>query len=399
MAQFEYRALNPSGAVVVGQLEAVHLQDLVAQLSRVGMTLVRAKQKRQLRAGSNKVSRRELILMLFHLEMLSRSGVPIPTAIADLRDSADEPGLRALAQGLSERINNGESIAQALAAYPKVFTPTMVSLVRAGEQSGELVKVFGELMRSLKWTDELAAKVKKVVTYQAFVATVILSVVAALMIFLVPQMTAFIKGMGHQLPIHTRALIATSEAFKTYWWLILGGPPVAITVIRVMAKRSPKVQRLLDEAILKLPGFGTIYRKIIMARICDTLGLMYAAGIPLLEAIGHCAAVSDNLVVKDNIANVRQRVSEGVAMSVAFAEQGMFPPLVIRMMKVGESTGNLDEALKNVSYFFNRDIDEAVASVISMIEPTMTVVLGLVLGWIMLSVIGPIYDLISTLKV
>lgn len=399
MPQFEYRALNPSGLLIAGHLEAVHQQDLVAQLSRLGLTLVRATEKRQSKSRGGAVSRRELILMFFHLEMLSRAGVPIPTAIADLRDSAEEPGLRELAAGLSERINNGETIAQAMGGYPKVFSPSVLNLIRAGEQSGELSKVLSELLRSLKWADELAAKTKKVMMYPAFVGTVILAVVFFLMIYLVPQMTSFIKNMGRELPMHTKALIATSAFIKGYWWAILTVPPGLGFGVAWLARTRPSVRKALDGLLLKAPVVGPIAKKIIMARIADTLGLMYSAGIPLLEAIGHCANVSANTVVKEHVNTVARRVAEGVGMASAFAEQGMFPPLVIRMMRIGESTGALDDALRNVSYFFNRDIDEAIGKVEAMIEPAMTVILGLILGWIMLSVMGPIYDVISTLKV
>jgi type IV pilus assembly protein PilC len=300
---------------------------------------------------------------------------------------------------LSERINNGETIAQAMSSYPKVFSPSVLNLIRAGEQSGELSKVLSELLRSLKWADELAAKTKKVMMYPAFVGSVILAVVFFLMIYLVPQMTTFIKNMGRELPMHTKALIATSAFIKGYWWAILTVPPALGFFVAWMARTRPSVRKALDGLVLNAPVIGPIAKKIIMARIADTLGLMYSAGIPLLEAIGHCANVSANTVVKEHVDNVSKRVAEGVGMASAFAEQGMFPPLVIRMMRIGESTGALDDALRNVSYFFNRDIDEAIGKVEAMIEPAMTVILGLILGWIMLSVMGPIYDVISTLKV
>lgn len=401
MAQFHYRAVTAAGSVVEGRLEAVHQQDLMGQLSRLGMTLIRARAVHQ-RAGrwggGGGVDRRQLIVLVFHLEMMSRAGVPIPTAIADLRDSADNEALRSLAAGMYERIQNGESVAQSLQAYPKVFSPSVVNLVKAGEQSGELTRVLGELLRSLKWTDELAAKLKKLMGYPIFVGTVILVVVFFLMIYLVPQMTAFIKTMGKELPLHTRALIATSDFVKQYWWAILAVPPAVVFGVAQLARRHRPLRYQLHAMLLRLPLLGSVLQKLILARVLDTLGLMYAAGIPLLEALGHCARTSTNLVVHDAVLRVQKRVGEGTSLADAFAEQGLFPALVIRMMRVGEATGALDESLRNVNYFFNRDIDESMSRVEAAIEPAMTIVMGGLLGWIMLSVLGPIYDVISTLK-
>ena len=336
--------------------------------------------------------------MFFHLEMLVRAGVPLPTAMADLRDTAAEPALRQLAAGLCERINNGETVANAMSAYPRVFGTSVLNLIRAGEATGELSQVMAELLVSLKWEDELAAKTKKMLTYPAFVGTVIAAAAAFLMMYLVPQMTGFIKSMGHELPFHTKALIATSNFMQKYWWVMLLTPPIIVFAIAVAAKRNSRFRYRLHALAMKVPLLGTVYQKIIMARIADTLGLMYRSGIPLLEAIGHCATVSNNMVAQESMVQVRQRVSEGVGMADAFAAQAVFPPLVIRMLRVGESTGALDEALRNVSYFYARDIDESIGRIEAAIEPIMTVSLGLLLGWIMLSVMGPIYDTISKLK-
>jgi type IV pilus assembly protein PilC len=399
MLQFEYRAVDASGSIVAGRLHAAHLQDLMAQLGRMGLTLVRATAKRQRQVRVGKLTRRDLMMLFFHLEMLARAGVPVPTAMADLRDSAQEPALRQLAAGLCERINNGETVANAMAAYPKTFTPSVVTLIRVGEATGELPKVMLEILKSLKWADELASKTKKILAYPAFVSVVISAVVGFLMVYLVPQMTAFITSMHQELPMHTKALIATSEFIRNCWWVILSLPPLVVAVTAYCARRFAKVRHALDACALRLPVIGEIHKKIIMARIADTLGLMYRSGIPMLDAIEYCTQVSTNVVAMESVTRVRKSVSEGVGIADAFAAQALFPPLVIRMLRVGESAGGLDEALGNVSYFFVRDIDATIGKIEAMIEPALTVILGLILGWIMLSVMGPIYATISTLKI
>jgi type IV pilus assembly protein PilC len=399
MPQFRYRALDAQGKVVTGEVEASHAQALAAQLSRSGLTMLRATELKSKSKRVSRIDRREQIVMFFQLEMLLRSGVPMLTALADLRDSAQEPGIRNISAALYERINNGDSVSQAMSAYPGVFSESTLNLIRCGEASGELPAVLSELLRSLKWTDELTAKAKKVVSYPLFVAVVIGAVVMFLMMFLVPQMTEFLKNMKQEMPAHTKALIATSDFIKSYWWAILGTPIVSGVILHITAKKNKNVRRMVHAALLKVPLIGSIYHKIAMARIADTLVLMYKSGIPLIDAIGFCTTASGSLVIQESILRVQQKVSQGGGLADSFASEPLFPPLVVRMLRVSESTGRLEGALANVNYFYNRDINESISRVESLIEPAMTVSLAVVLGWIMLSVMGPIYDSIAALKI
>lgn len=399
MPQFEYRAVDDAGKIVKGDMNAPHVQAMAAQLSQGGLLLLRAWELKGQSSRIGKITRRELIVLFFQLEMLIRSGVPMLTALADVRDSAQEGSVRSITAALFERINNGETLAQAMAAYPDIFTDSILNLIRCGEATGELPTVLAELLRSLKWTDELTAKAKKVISYPIFVGIVIGAVVIFLMVYLVPQMTEFLKNMKQALPIHTRALIATSEFIKNFWWLILGLPIVSGLVLRYAAKRNLRVRRMVHGVLLKTPMIGLIYQKIAMARISDTLALMYRSGVPLIDAIGHCTTASGSVVIQESILRVQQRVSEGVGLADSFSSEPLFPPLVVRMLRVSESTGQLDVALGNVSYFYNRDINESISRVEALIEPVLTVALALILGWIMLSVLGPIYDTIATIKI
>jgi type IV pilus assembly protein PilC len=399
MPQFKYRAVDTSGQVVTGSLEANHVTALAAQLSRIGLTLLRAKERKRKSYKVGQLSRRDVIMIFFHLEMLLRAGVPLVGALEDLRDSAPEASLRGLAGGLCERINSGDSLSQAMSTYPAIFSESTLNLIRSGEVSGELPEVLKELLISLKWADELSSKAKKVVAYPAFVAVVIIGVVMFLMIYLVPQMVAFIKNMKQELPFHTVALIATSNFVKVYWWALLLTPPLTFVVLREAAKRNINARRAIHKALLRIPFMGPMYQKITMARIADTLSLLYRSGIPLIEAIGHCQAASNNLAIQESIQRVQKRLSEGTGLADSFSIEPLFPPLVLRMLRVSESTGALDDALANVSYFYNRDINESISRLESLIEPVLTVILGLILGWIMLSVMGPIYDTMSKMKI
>jgi type IV pilus assembly protein PilC len=398
MAQYNYRAASDSGAISKGQIEALNELDLEAQLKNMGLQLVSAKALSARKGNVQKMARRDVIDFLFQLEMLARAGVPLLSCLGDMRDEADSPAGRELSAGLFEKIEAGSTFSEAIAAFPGIFSPTITSLIRAGELTGQLPDVLKEVVRSLKWQDELAATTKKLLTYPSFMIVVISGVVFFLMVYLVPQLVTFIASMGKTLPFHTRLLIAVSDFFVRYWWVILSVPPVLVAIVSAAAAANPKVRFKLHQIQLDLPYLGPILKKLILARFADTFALMYKTGIPLIDGLTYCLDVSENMVIKQSIRQARDRVLTGTALSESFALERLFPSLVIRMLKVGESTGALDTSLANISYFYSRDIDESVAKVQAMIEPALTVTMGLILGWIMVSVLGPIYDTISTIK-
>ena len=399
MAQFAYRAVNDAGAISKGQVEAMNELDLEAQLKNMGLQLISVKALSARRGNVQKMARRDVIDFLFQLEMLARAGVPLLSCLGDMRDEADSPTGRELAAGLFEKIEAGSTFSEAIASFPGIFSPTIASLIRAGEMTGQLPDVLKEIVRSLKWQDELAATTKKLMTYPSFMIIVISGVVFFLMVYLVPQLVTFIASMGKTLPFHTRLLIAVSDFFVRFWWIILGIPPILVAIVSAAAAANPKIRFKLHQMQLDLPFLGPILKKLILARFADTFALMYKTGIPLIDGLTYCLDVSENLVIKQAIRQARDRVLTGTALSDSFAVEQLFPSLVIRMLKIGESTGALDASLANISYFYSRDIDESVAKVQAMIEPVLTVTMGVILGWIMVSVLGPIYDTISTIKI
>ena len=398
MAQFTYRAVNDAGAISKGQVEALNELDLEAQLKNLGLQLVSAKALAARKGNVQKMARRDVIDFLFQLEMLARAGVPLLSCLGDMRDEADSPAGRELAAGLYEKIEAGSTFSEAIASFPGIFNPTVTSLIRAGELTGQLPDVLKEIVRSLKWQDELAATTKKLLTYPSFMIVVISGVVFFLMVYLVPQLVTFIASMGKTLPFHTRLLIAVSDVFVRFWWIILSVPPALVAIVSAAAASNPKIRFKLHQMQLDLPYLGPILKKLILARFADTFALMYKTGIPLIDGLTYCLDVSENLVIKQAIRQARDRVLTGTSLSESFALEQLFPSLVIRMLKVGESTGALDTSLANISYFYSRDIDESVAKAQAMIEPALTVTMGVILGWIMVSVLGPIYDTISTIK-
>ncbi len=398
MPRYRYRAINAAGQIVRGQISALHEADLQAQLDAAGLAPIRFGVVRQLALRRQRLPQREMINLLFHLQMLLRSGVPVLDALADLRDGADSLQLRQVAAALMDRIQNGSTLASAMGADPAVFSDVMVHLVRSGEVTGQLAEVLAELVRSLKWQSELAEQTKKLILYPAFVTVTISGVVVFLMVYLVPQLVGFIANMGQEIPLQTRILIWLSKAFVNYWWLILPAPVALVVGVGIAARANERVRFRLHQAALSLPMVGPVIKKIILARLMDSFALMYRTGIPVIEALGYCERVTANLPVQQALARVQARIATGSAISESFAQENLFPALVVRMLRVGEVTGALDEALANVSYFFTRDIEEAIGRVQALIEPVLTVTLGLILGWIMLAVLGPIYDTISKIR-
>ncbi|MBP6717611.1 MAG: type II secretion system F family protein [Rhodoferax sp.] len=398
MALYQYRATNAEGQISKGQIEALHELDLEAQLKRVGLLLVSVKTLKSHQRIVKNMPRHEIIDFFFQIEMLVRAGVPLLTSLGDLRDEADSPNSRDLASGLFEKIEAGATFGEAVAAYPSVFPPTVISLIRAGEATGQLPDVLKEIVRSLKWQDEMASQTKKLLMYPSFVMVVIGGVVFFLMIYLVPQLVGFLNNLGKGVPLQTRLLIGLSRFFVDYWWLILSLPPILVAGITTLSASVPGVRRRVHQAQLDIPVIGPILKKMILARFADTFALMYRTGIPLIDGLVYCQDISNNVVIQQAIRRARERVINGVSLSDSFAAEKLFPSLVIRMLKVGESTGALDTSLSNISYFYTRDINESVGKVQAMIEPALTVVMGLILGWIMLAVLSPIYDTIATMK-
>lgn len=399
MPLYTYKAVNPDGRMVYGKIDALNLVDLEMRLQRMELDLVQGKlvdHRNLFKSGG--VPRRELIHFCFHLEQLSRAGVPLLEGLTDLRDSLEHPRFREVIASLIESIEGGQTLSQALQGQRTVFSRVFVSLIRAGEASGRLTEVLHSLTDSLKWEDELAEQTKKVIMYPAFVGVVVLAAVVFLMVYMVPQLKQFVKNMGQVLPLHTQALFFISDQLVAYWYIALTLPILLVVGVQILLYTNPLARVKFDDFKLRLPLIGGILRKIILSRFANTFALLYASGIPILESIRITQHVVGNLVVRQGLKRVEQLIGEGQNVTTAFQNIGFFPPLVIRMLRVGESTGALDDALRNVSYFYNRDVKESVEKVQQMIEPMLTVLLGSLLGWIMLSVLGPIYDVISKIK-
>lgn len=401
MEAFQYKAVDDRGRITVGKIDAVNIADLETRLDRMGLDLVNYKDLGPTgpKITGVGVSRRDLITFCFHLEQTGRAGVPILESLEDLRDSSDNPRLREVIAAMIDSIEGGQTLSQAMRNYPAVFDSIFCNLVRAGEQSGEIAQVFYQLGENLKWQDEQAAQTKKLLIYPAFVGTIVIAVVFFLMVYLVPELLRFVKTMGQELPMHTKILIVVSNAFVQYWYLFVLIPVLVVGGLMIAIRVNETARYQYDAFKLKIPIIGPILRKIILTRLTSFFAMMYASGITIIECIRTGEQIVGNKVIEQAMHQVGQHIADGATLSTSFERTELFPPLVLRMIRVGENTGALEESLINISYFYTRDIKESIEKLQSMIEPTMTVVLGAIIGWVMLSVLGPIYDLITKVKI
>jgi type IV pilus assembly protein PilC len=398
MPLYKYKAIDASGKFITGTLDAGNGSDLELRLEKMEMDLVTFKQKDPGADlfGRNKIGRRDLINFSFYLEQLTRAGVPILEGLADLRDGEENPTFRDIVTGLIEGIEGGNSFSQALALYPRIFDEVFVSLIRVGERSGKMSEVLIDITETLKWQDELLAKAKKIMTYPAVIGSLVLTIIMFMMIFIVPDILTAIVGLGGEIPIQTRMLMATSNFLVDFWYLVITVPVAIYFGLKHLYRTNSRARFKMDGMLLKIWVFGPVNEKIKVSRFTRYFALMFASGITVLDAINMSKAVVSNAVLEDGIDRAWQQISEGSSISEAFKNIGIFPPLVVRMLRVGEASGQMDKSLNNVSYFFDRDINDSIDKMEPILQTGMMASIGLIVMWLALSVLGPIYDTIAT---
>ena len=403
MRTYSYRAVTESGQVRSGRTEALNLPDLEARLTQMRLELIEARVRTAtswLAARGRGATTKDLITFCMHLSQVTRAGISLVDGLKDLVDQVEHPRFRVILAAVVEAVQSGTGFADALGAYPRVFDRTFVALVRAGEHSGNIPQIFQKLADSLKWQDELRASFKKLLIYPIFGLSVITGVFLFLMIYLVPQLSTFIRSMsGGQLPVQTKVLLAISDFLVHHWWVLLVVPAVLGTaVFLVLRYASEALRTKLDDLKLRLPMIGLTLKKIALARFAATLGMMYASSIPILAALDLAAGAAGNRALTKAVIECKGKIADGLTIAESFEHARLFPKLVLRMLRIGELTGELDKSLSNVGYFYDREISEAIEGLKAIVEPTLTIFMGAILGWLILSMLGPLYDTISKLK-
>jgi len=393
----QYKAIDEFGKVHNDSILIENTPELEQRLNVMGLELINYKEKKEsfLSFKSKKVPRSELINFSFQMQQLTKSGVSILDGLHDLKETVTESRMKEVIASIIVEIEGGRTLSQALETFPDVFDNIYVTLIKVGEESGNISEVFNDLAETIKWHDELVSHTKKIMIYPTIVTVVVLSVVTFLMIFLIPQLIPFIKNIGGEIPLHTRALIVTSDALVNYWYLIFGVPILALIAIKVASKRNEKVKYKVDSMKLKLWLIGPLLLKTNLARFTNYFAMMYRSGLTVLDALKIAENLVNNVVLSKAIIDSRGYIEEGEKISDSFRAVEIFPPLIVRMLKVGENTGALDDALVNVSYFYNREVTETIDKLEAAITPVLTVILGLIMMWIMSAVLGPVYDSLS----
>ncbi|MDG1287666.1 MAG: type II secretion system F family protein [Rickettsiales bacterium] len=396
MATYQYSAMNQDGKIVKGEMTAENDIDLEARLRDLHLDIVKCSLAKQKAASFlNKITYNDLIVLCLHLEQLSRAGVPLLEAISDVRDSTESVRLRDIMAGVFEEVKSGSLFSEALGRHPREFDEVFLGLIKAGEKTGDMTEVYTHLADHYKWTHDIKRKIKKARGYPMFLLVVMSAVIFVLMTTVVPKLIDFITSQGFEIPIHTRALIATSEFCQDYWFIIICIPIFSWIGFKIAYRVSDNFAYKADSLALKVPVFGNVIRKINMARFTHFFGVMFRSGVDILESLDSSRNVVANRLLKQSIADVKSAVSDGSTVTDALQKSGEFPTMVVRMFKVGENSGNMNDALENVNFFYNREVNDAVDNIVGMIQPALTLIMGVLIFWVISAVFGPLYDSFS----
>lgn len=396
MEKFKYRAISNTGRPVSGVIAAMNEVDLFNQLQSGGLELISCKPLSKKSGGGitfgKSVKVRELIQLFVHFEQMQGAGISLLDSLADIRDTSDNNYLRDIISEVYRDVSEGSSLSEAMQKHPKVFNALYISLIGAGEETGDMPGAYRNLVKYLKWVDEMQSKIKKATTYPSILLVAVIAVLFVMMGYVVPQIVGFIRTLDQELPWPTVSLIVTSDFFVAYWWVMLLCMIGFVVFVVVLSRLSDGFAFKVDETILKLPIAGKLIRKINIARFSQTFASLFASGMDVINGLKAAQKTVGNRALNASLEGVLQAVQAGSPISEALNVTGEFPSMVVRMVKVGEESGNLTVVLEQVSDFYTKDVDEAVQALITLIEPMLTAILGGVILWIAVGVFGPIYD-------
>lgn len=396
MPKYTYRAVNQRGRPVRGVLTANSESDLFMRMQQNGMSLIDCHEQTDRKGKLSvmlapAVKARDLIQVFVHMEQLQLAGVPLLDAISDVKETTESARLRDIMTDVFREVSDGSSLSEALARHNSVFEPIFISLISAGEDTGNLSKSFAQVIHHLKWTDAMNSKVKKATRYPKILLVVVMGVIYLMMAKVVPEVTGFLQNIGQDLPSYTLALIATSDFIQNYFLYIIGAIIFLYVLMKILRGVWEEFRYRTDYLILHMPVFGPLIRKISLSRFCQTFAVLFTSGLEILRCLDSAKQTAGNMVIAEALENVRTQVQEGSPLSVAMNNCGEFPSLVVRMMRIGEESGNLTGVLEQVAEFYDKDVNESVDAMIQMIEPALTVFLGGMIMWIAAAVFGPIY--------
>ena len=402
MPTYQYSAVNQTGTVVRGKIDAKNAQDLERRLGRLGLSIISGDEVKRLVAGGlfqRKISRDELAQFCFYVERLVSGGVPLLEGLSDVRDSVSNPTLRNTIGLLISDIEQGVTLSQAMKQYPKIFDEIFVALVEAGEQSGELDTVLRNIGENIRWQADIVKRMRKVFSYPIFALVVMMGATYGLMILVVPKMTTLLKTLGQELPPYTLALIATSEFLQEYLVQMIVVIMLLVAALKMSTTVIPGLDYYFDKMKLRMPIVGPVVEKLLMSRFANIFGMIYASGISVIDGLKISKGSMGNKFMARGLDGVIHNITEGSTLTNAFRESGLFPPLVLRMIRLGETTGGVDQAMQQIKSYYDRDANEAIEAAQAAIGPIMMVFIAGLMVWVIVAVYSPLYDLISSIKV
>jgi type IV pilus assembly protein PilC len=388
---FEWEGRDRNGRVVRGETRAGGENQVLAALRRQGVVPSRIR-RRRLRSG-RRIRSKDIALFTRQLATMMKAGVPLLQAFDIVGRGNTNPNVARLLDDIRADVETGTSLNAAFRKHPRHFDRLYCNLVEAGESAGILEDLLDRLATYMEKTEAIKSRIRSALMYPASVVIVAFLVVSVIMIFVIPAFKEVFTSFGADLPGPTLAVIAMSEFFVAYWWLIFGALAGGIYAFVQAWRRSARVQALVDRLLLGLPLFGPLVRKSVVARWARTLSTMFAAGVPLVEALDSVGGASGNAVYARATERIQQEVATGTSLTVAMTNAGVFPSMVLQMCAIGEESGSIDHMLGKAADFYETEVNDMVAGISSLMEPVIIVVLGAIIGGIVVSMYLPIFRL------
>jgi len=391
---YTWEGVDKQGKKTKGEMQAVSIALVNTSLRRQGINPLKVQRRRSsLFQIKKKIKTKDIAIFTRQLSTMLQSGIPIAQAFDIVGKGHDNPSMQTLIDSIRQDVESGTSLTQALGKHPLYFDTLYCNLIAAGEQAGILDAVLDKLATYKEKIEAIKGKIKSALFYPTAVVVVAFIITAVLLVFVIPQFESLFKGFGADLPALTKMVIKLSRGFQDWWWLIVGSIVGSVVALGYSYKRSTAMQHTLDRALLRTPVIGEIVKKATIARFARTLATMFAAGVPLVEALDSVAGAAGNRVYYEGTLKVKNDVSTGMQLQAAMNTTGLFPNMVVQMVAIGEEAGELDTMLGKVADFYEREVDDAVAGLSSLLEPIIMVFLGVVIGGLVIAMYLPIFKL------
>ena len=401
-ATFDYKVRDKTGALVTGQLVGDNEAIVMTRLRQMGLTPIRVKQastglKMEIHLRPGRIKLKQIAVFCRQFATMVNSGLPILRALSILTDQTESKELAKVLFAVRAAVENGSSLSAAMAEHPKAFNALFISMVKAGETGGVLDDVLLSLADQIEREVELRRQIKSAMTYPIVVVALVTLILAAMLLFVVPQFETIYSSLGGTLPLPTRMLLSVSRAVRSYWYVVLLGAVVASFLFR-RYKKTEAGRARVDAVKIRIPIFGPLFHKVALARFASTLGMLLRSGVPILQALDNVNETVNNRVIGDAVDDVKTSVREGESIAKPLGRHKAFPPMVVQMMAVGEETGAVDTMLDKVAEFYNSEVTATVEAMTSLIEPLLIAVIGAAVGAAVIALYMPMFSVINLLK-